>query len=229
MVINEGNNVLKITSPKSIISPIKPRIILLLTCTSVPSSMGAIPRAKVAVVTGVSQITRFRRKSHIKWTSVITSANHAESMVKMQGYANAVLGPGWEKTGKTEEKRSRGGRTEEYVDPMTYEPPAGYETIPCGSKTCSNNLTPKSYPFMNAVKSLSGKGLPAKDQDRALCRSCFDSLKSGNVQGIETGVGTMVKVQDGNRVKIQLRQSGSASIADAQPVTEGANQQLHTS
>ena len=150
--------------------------------------------------------------------TVITSANHAESMIKMQGYANAVLGPGWEKTGKTDEKRSRG----EYVDPKTYEPPAGYESIPCGSKTCSNNLTPKSYPFVQAVKSLSGKGLPAKDQDRALCKACYEALKSGSVQGIETGVGTMVKVQEGNRIKIQLRQSGSASIADAQPVTEGA-------
>jgi hypothetical protein len=75
---------------------------------------------------------------------------------------------------------------------------------------------------MHAVKLLSGKGLPAKDQDRALCRACYDALKSGSVQGIETGVGTMVKVQEGNRVKVQLRQSGSASIADAQPVTEGA-------
>ena len=76
---------------------------------------------------------------------------------------------------------------------------------------------------MNAVKSLSGKGLPAKDQDSALCRACFVALKSGSVQGIETGVGTMVKVQEGSRIKIQLRQSGSASIADAQPATEGAN------
>jgi hypothetical protein len=42
--------------------------------------------------------------------TVITSANHAESMVKMQGYAPAVLGPGWEKTGKTDEKKSRSGR-----------------------------------------------------------------------------------------------------------------------
>ena len=30
--------------------------------------MGAIPRAKVAVVTGVSQITRFQRKSHVSLT-----------------------------------------------------------------------------------------------------------------------------------------------------------------
>jgi hypothetical protein len=152
--------------------------------------------------------------------TVITSANHAESMIKMQGYANAVLGPGWEKTGKTDEKRSRGGRTEEYVDPKTYEPPAGYESIPCGSNTCSNNLTPKSFPFMNAVKFLSGKGLPASSQAKSLCRGCFDALKSGEKQSIETGVGTMVKVQDGNRVKIQLQKpnrsgSGSASAVHA--------------
>jgi hypothetical protein len=152
--------------------------------------------------------------------TVITSANHAESMIKMQGYANAVLGPGWEKTGKTDEKRPRSGRTEEYVDPKTYEPPAGYESIPCGSNTCSNNLTPKSFPFMNAVKFLSGKGLPASSQAKSLCRGCFDALKSGEKQSIETGVGTMVKVQDGNRVKIQLQNpnrsgSGSASAVHA--------------
>ena len=73
---------------------------------------------------------------------------------------------------------------------------------------------------MNAVKFLSGKGLPASSQAKSLCRGCFDSLKSGEKQSIETGVGTMVKVQDGNRVRIQLRQSGSASAVDAKQNTE---------
>ena len=60
--IKWGNNVRTITSLKSIISPIKSRNdtpIDIMSCTSVPSSMGGIPRAKHDVLTCPPKITQF--------------------------------------------------------------------------------------------------------------------------------------------------------------------------
>jgi hypothetical protein len=113
-------------------------------------------------------------------------------------------------------EKNTGGGTEK-----TAVTQAGYESLVCGSKTCSKHIKPGSFAFKSCVKYLIDKKLPAGSPIKTLCNDCFGSIKDKSVESIETGQGKMILfTMDNGSTRVQLQGKGSANRSKGQVITD---------